>query len=310
MEFIAVHLPSTRQLVAFSVTARKRSFRKAAEELNLSQPALSHAISQLEQQIGAQLLDRTSRGVQLTAAGAVLLEKVNRTLADLKEGIAEAKTTSHAERSRICIGFIYSATRLFLPEALEAFRSRHPSVQVVARDASPSLLSSDLLEGKVDLAITSPVSPLSRDLRFDQLLLDPFYAVLPASHPLAEGAELEWQALLENDIIAPVRGSAIRDAIDRGLADSTAFKPTMEVVQLATVFNLIDAGLGVTAMPRLACPLNSASYQMRPLIKPTIHRKIGILRRRDKPSTPEQIQFMELIKDAAKKQTWRSSGKD
>ncbi len=144
----------------FVAVAEELHFGRAAERLHLAQPSLSHQIRRLEQQLGVTLLERTSRRVELTPAGHVLLTEGRRLLTQSQRAI---RVTRAAGAERLTVGFYGSAASALLPGLLRAFAEDHPTVEVSVRELLLGRIN-DLLAGNVDVAFTRllPARPKSR----------------------------------------------------------------------------------------------------------------------------------------------------
>jgi DNA-binding transcriptional LysR family regulator len=157
-----MELRHLRYLVA---VAEDLSFRRAAERLHVSHPALSQQISDLEDELGLKLFNRNSRRVELTEAGRAFLSGARRTLTAAKHAIIEAKEAARGERGRLVIGTLGPITSPFLPQALARFHEQHPMVEATALHMSNPLQIESLLEGSIMLGIGYFDLPLEEDER-------------------------------------------------------------------------------------------------------------------------------------------------
>jgi LysR family transcriptional regulator, benzoate and cis,cis-muconate-responsive activator of ben and cat genes len=157
-----MELRHLRYLVA---VAEDLSFRRAAERLHVSHPALSQQISDLEDELGLKLFNRNSRRVELTEAGRAFLSGARRTLTAAKHAIIEAKEAAQGERGRLVIGTLGPITSPFLPQALARFHEQHPMVEATALHMSNPLQIESLLEGSIMLGIGYFDLPLEEDER-------------------------------------------------------------------------------------------------------------------------------------------------
>jgi len=270
--------PTLRQFAAFLKVARLGSFARAAEALGMSQPALSQAISQMEGTLGARLFHRTTRSVRLTVEGALLVPHAEAILAGVEDAVSAVRRQSSAVRSRISIGTLPSIATVFLADILRIFRARHPAAQVAVTDGTSEVLYAGVESGEIDLAIASRLR--QRDsVRFRPLLRERFALVLPRDHPLARQATVTWSEALRHDFIAFPLGSggyeAIHDELERA---GLTMNPVMTLAQSATVLRMVEAGVGVTALPVLGCPRpEHEGLTVRALTNPAVEREVGIL---------------------------------
>src|SRR5689334_9949487 len=142
-----------RLLRSFVAVAEELHFGRAARRLHLSQPPLSVHVKRLEADLGVQLFERTRRRVALTTAGAELLERARRLLADAEQAVAEVQRVARGETGRVTIGYTSTATHVVLPEALPRFRAAHPEVRVELVELRSALQPDALRAGRVDLGI-------------------------------------------------------------------------------------------------------------------------------------------------------------
>ena len=269
-----------RQLEIFSAVARSRSFTKAAGELVLSQPVISRTIGELERKLRVSLLVRTTRSVELTEAGEEFLDVATGVLDAYRHGLDRFGDFQAGERRHVTVAVLPSVAAVVLPTVLSGYLADHPGVQVRLADGTNDQVLAMLRAGAADLAITE-VSPASAGLAVEPLIDDPFVAVVPAGHPLAERKELSWPDFAGESFIAFSPDSSIRRLADIGLAQSFVEpRQQLQTRTVATAGGMIAAGIGVSAMPELVLPLLSATpVAVRPLTGPVITRRIGLHRR-------------------------------
>ena len=154
-----------RHLRYFVAVAEELNFRRAADRLHVSHPALSQQIGDLESEIGLKFFERNSRRVELTEAGRAFLSGARRTLTAAKHAIIEAKEAAQGERGRLVIGTLGPITSPFLPQALARFREQHPMVEATALHMGNPLQTESLLEGLIMLGIGYFDLPLEEDER-------------------------------------------------------------------------------------------------------------------------------------------------
>ena len=178
---------SLRALNSFVAVAEELHFGAAAERLHITQPPLSQQIRLLEEALGTELFTRSTRSVQLTVAGKVLLERARRLLADSEAAAQEVKRAGRGELGRLVLGFPNSAAYRLLPRALRLYKSRYPHVELDLRE----MLSSDLLDAlhsrQLDIALVrASSSMLGPDLERVVASREDMVLALPSQHPLAE----------------------------------------------------------------------------------------------------------------------------
>jgi DNA-binding transcriptional LysR family regulator len=235
-------------LVQYFVTvAEELHFGRAAERLHIAQPSLSHQIRRLEQQLEVTLLNRTSRRVELTAAGRVLLTEGRRLLEQSQRAI---RLTRAAETEHLTIGFYGSAANAWLPRLLRAFNKRHPDVDVSVKDLLLGGLE-DILDGGVDLAFTR-LLPGQAGVEVEVIAREPRLVAVPNSHPLSDRASLTFDDLRNESFITnpvidaqspPVRWLA--EQARHGLPGHVA----AQAASVQEILTLVATGRGVSLVP-------------------------------------------------------------
>lgn len=266
-----------RALVAI---ADGKSFVHAAEQLHLSQPALSRRVQKLEATVGTQLLERTTRSVRLTPAGQEIVPMLRRLLDEMDGSLLSMMAFGERQAGRLTIASIPSATVRFLPAALERFAQDYRNYRVRLLDLSATECAQAVRTGEAELAITLPVS-LDADLTFEPLTDDPYGLVCRRDDPLAAIDEPAWSDLAERRLVTVHRGSGNRTTLEAGLARAgVELRWFYEVTRLSSALALVDAGLGPSVLPRLACQGPDArDLVWRPIRGAQIVRTIGLLRR-------------------------------
>lgn len=279
-----------RQLQAFIAVAETLSFARAGERLHMSQPALSLAIQKLEQSLGGALLNRTTRQVRLTPEGVALLPQALHVLADWENVRERAKQRFSLQRGHVTIAAMPSFAGSILPRALRRFRERFPNIGVSVHDVVNEQVIDMVANGRVELGFAFEPEG-ARGLSFESLFLDRFIAIVPRESPLAALKSISWSQLLNHDLITLQRPSSLRRQLEEALAaNAIEFRVALECHQLATVSQLVIAGLGVSVVPSLLQPqLSAMGACCLRLRRPTIHKRVGIITRQDEhPSAAAQ----------------------
>jgi len=185
-----------RLVTYFIAVAEELHFGRAAERLHIAQPSLSQQIRQLEQQLGVTLLERTSRRVELTRAGEALLREGRRTLAQAQRTIA---ATRSAARERLVVGFAGSAGSDLLANALKAFATDHPTIDVTLRELALNNVD-DIASCAVDIAFTR-LLPGQCELELEVIAQEPRFVALLATHRLAKHQRVSFADLRDESFI-------------------------------------------------------------------------------------------------------------
>jgi DNA-binding transcriptional LysR family regulator len=191
-----------RLLRYFVAVAEELHFGHAARRLHLSQPALSTQVHKLERLVGARLLERTSRRVQLTPAGAVLLDEARRILISTDRALQATRDAATGARGRFVVGFVANAAAELTPAILETFAALHPGVQVELRQFGFADPSCGLADGSVDAAFVRP--PLARWnwLESETLFTEPRVLVVADRFPVAARTEVVTEMLADEPFVA------------------------------------------------------------------------------------------------------------
>jgi DNA-binding transcriptional LysR family regulator len=273
-----------RHLRYFVAVAEERHFGRAAERLHIAQPPLSRQIRRFEAELGEPLLYRTTRSVELSPAGAVMLERGREILAAADAAFEEARRAARGEYGRLAVGFTGSATYALLPALAAAMRKELPGVVL---DLQGELLTpaqvTRLLDGSLDLGLLRP--PVrERDLLTEVLRSERLVAVLPRTHRLAAAEAVPLEQLKGEPFVT--YPSHFRSVVHDAVADACAahgFKPVAahEVGETATLVSFVAAGLGVSLVPESVCNMTVEGAIYRPLERDTTHVELAIAWRSD-----------------------------
>jgi DNA-binding transcriptional LysR family regulator len=236
-----------RQLEYFVAVAQHRHFGRAAEAIYVTQPALSQQVRRLEAELGVALLRRTSRGVELTPAGADLLARAETILAEAAAARAEMDEHAGVVRGAVRLAAT-AADAVRLPETLAAFHRDHPGVRIALRQASPAEALELVRRGAVDLAVLSPAGEVG-GLAVTPLVEAPLRLIVEPGDPLS-GATVRLGDLSGSPFVLAEPGSALREIVMAACqAEGFSPVPLLEVGDPAAVRFLVAAGLGVALVP-------------------------------------------------------------
>jgi LysR family transcriptional regulator, carnitine catabolism transcriptional activator len=285
-----------RALQAFRRVAELRSFSLAAEQMRVSQPALSASIRKLEETLGVRVFDRTTRQVLLTPDGRELLRLATRMIDEYESVFGDFQDYLAQRRGRVVIAALPSVAAVVLPPVLGRFRAAHEAIDIHIRDTIHNAVLDEVSSGAADFGLT--VAPAgSTELAFERLLTDAFVLVCPRDHKLAGLSAVTWREIARHPIVAPTPTSSVRQAITAACAKSGVdLRVAYEAEHLSTMGGLLAAGLGIAALPSLSLPLlGSNDFAVVPLKKPSVERTIGIVRRAGRtPSVAAAALLREL----------------
>jgi DNA-binding transcriptional LysR family regulator len=287
-----------RHLRYFRAVAEELHFGRAAERLHIAQPPLSQQIRQLERELGVSLFTRSTRRVELTAAGDAYLQRAVAVLDAVDDAGHQARRIAQGIEGHLTIGCVGSATYSVLPRLVRALRDELPHVEIGIRGEmlAPAQLDA-LLAGDIDIGLLRP--PVDHPaIRVEVLRRDRLIAALPAEHPLARRDLLRVGDLRGEDFIAHAgQGRSLMGGLLTAICADAGFAPRVrhEVSETSTLVTLVAAGLGVAVVPAPTADLDVAGVTYRQLVPaslgvdliaahlvdpptPSIERALGVLR--------------------------------
>jgi len=267
-------------LRGFTTVAALGSFHEAATVLAVSQSALSRRVQKLEDALGAPLFARTTRRVALTPMGRDFLPRAQRLVAELDESLLSVRDIAARQAGLVTIACVPSVAYYFLPLALGRFDQRFPDIQLrIIEDAAPDVLQ-HVRDGTAEIGIGF-LGQADEDIDFTPVIRDPFVLACRTDHPLAAKPVVRWAELRGTRFITAGRSSGNRLLLDRALAPSDWPRVHYEVRHLPSALGLVEAGLGVVALPLLSVPTGPHPVLThRRLVEPEIVRTVGVVRRR------------------------------
>lgn len=285
-----------RQLRAFLAVARTGSFTLAAESLYITQSALSGLIKELEQTLGARLVDRSTRRVYLTEIGEHLYPALEGVLHDLDGALRQAIDQRDMKTGLVRIAASQLLASTLMPDLIAAFQALHPMIQVRLVDTPVEAVMARVFAGEVELGIGPEREPNS-DITSTRLFDGPFMAVFPAGHALDRHKRLRWADLASHPVITlqgQFTGLLIRDL--RASAPELAFAPSTEVAFMSTALSMVKSGLGVAlCIPYAASLVEVYGLRMRPLASPEVCRSFEVFTRRGRTLSPAAQSFLDFI---------------
>lgn len=256
-----------RYVRAFVTVAETRHFGRAAERLHLAQPALSHQIKALERALDVTLFDRTTRRVELTAAGRRFVDHAHRLLTQAAHAADDLERIATGRAGQVSVGFIGTATYDVLPRLAREVRQQLPDVDLRLRG---ELLTPQLLQGladfEFDLVVHRTPDTVPSGVETRRLRTEPLLAVLPRYHPLAAREIVGLDELAgETFVIHPAGGLSSMHATVLAACAAHGFRPSsvVEVSETATLVVFVAAGLGVALVPEpvRALGLDGVAYR-------------------------------------------------
>jgi DNA-binding transcriptional LysR family regulator len=259
-----------RDLRSFVAVAQHNNFSRAAEQLHVSQPALSEQIKKLEDELGVVLFERTSRGALLTDAGQALLPQAQTVLAQAEAAADIARTVAHGVVGTLTLGFIDSAALAILPPLIRRFLERYPHVKLRLRELGTHQQLEAVETGEIDVGIVrGPV--WNPRLAGRRIATESLLVAVPAPHPLA-GADVVALGDLRDEgfITYPAERHAGLYEETLRLCHAAGFDPRIvqEASEISTICAMVSAGLGVAIVPASVTALALSGVVYRPLDDP------------------------------------------
>lgn len=243
------------RLVVFRAVAEQLSFRRAAEELYLTQPAVSLQVKALEEDLGVQLFDRTGSRVALTAAGKRLLSYARRAAALAAEAEQDVTALGGEHAGTLALGASTTIAQYVLPRLLAEFHRRHPRVQVTLISGNTEQIVAALGQQQIALGLIEGPAH-SRDVKTEPLLEDELVLIVGAAHEWAERGAVACAELAAAPLLMRERGSGTRQEVELALAKHgirrSALNIVMELDSTEAIKSAVEAGLGAGFVSRWA----------------------------------------------------------
>src|SRR5471032_3357101 len=234
--FIRARL-KTRQLLLLVAMEEEGNIHGAAEVLNMTQPAASKLLKDLEDMLEVKLFDRLPRGVRPTLYGETMIRHARMALASLSQAHEEIDALKAGRFGSVAIGTITAPAITLLPEAVSRVKAAHPSLRVALQIETSDVLIDRLSQGKLDMVIGRLFARHDKsDLRYEPLVEEPIAAVVRTNHPLMDQASLKLSDLLEYGWIVPPSGSVLRHRFELMFQEEGLAPPTNTIESSALLF--------------------------------------------------------------------------
>lgn len=278
--------------------ARTGHMTRAARSLGVTQPALSAMLRKLEGEVGAELLHRTGRGVELTEAGKVFLTHAEDALRRVDSGVEAVRQVVGLEKGSIRIGGGATATSYLLPPVVSEVRRRRPGLRFYVREGGSSATVAAVLSGELDLGIvTMPVveaGGAKPQLFATAMVEDELRLIVPARHRLAGRKGFRWSDLAGEPVIVFEAGTAVRTLIDQSSGSAgVTLNVVMELRSIESIKQMVAAGIGVGFVSRFAL----GAREGLSCREGKLSRRLAIVRRSDRMPSPAAAEFeRELLR--------------
>jgi len=253
-------------------------------------------VRDLETELGARVLDRHTRRVEMSEVGRELYPYVQRMLRELDDAVHSVSDLRDKKKGFVRIAAPQMMACTLMPRAIARYQAQFPDVEVILHDTLPEQLADRVHGGDVELAV-GPDGAASPDLDRQTLLRDQHFFICPPDHPLASQRTVRWSELAGLPFIAPTRDFVRRVEPELQAAGRHAMtKPTHEVSYMTTALGMVSAGLGVTACPSYSAPLvKGYGLVMRPLVDPEFFRDVCIYSAHGRSLSPAAQSFVDFL---------------
>lgn len=272
-----------RQLRYFSEAAAAGSISAAAKRCAISQPSLSQQIMALEEEVGEQLMERRPRGIELTAAGELLLRHAKRLLREEAILLEQLRARSELQLGQIHFGIIPTLAPYLLPQLFREFQREYPSIEIEVLEDRTTALVQEIVAGRIEFAILSDLAEPELKkyaLLMQELFREPLLLAVHEGHPLAQQhAAPEAQVIKDREVIQLKDGHCLHDQVLQACS-LRASGARLRCDQLETAIAMVSANLGIAVVPELAVRGRKvANVVFRQFANPVPERKIYLLHR-------------------------------
>ena len=288
---------SARQLEAVLALAEYGSFVAAAARLRLSQPALTRSIQRLESELGVRLFERSTRRVQITAAGREFAAVAERMLNDLGITVRSVREVAEERRGLVVMSSVMSVAGGLLPGIVASYRADRPGVEIHVREGVHAAVLEDVRSGVADFGI-GYVDELPDFAAGTALSRETFCVVMPARHRLAARRGLSLAELRDEPMVGLPTEARTRRTLDAAAATAgVPLRQAVVVSQFATLMALVGAGVGIAIVPK-GTTLGPLARGLRsvPLVEPKLSRRLGLIALREREPTPAASGFVALLR--------------
>ena len=288
--------PIIGHLATFIAVAETRSFRRAAELVGRSQPAVTAQIRQLEGLLGVALFTRSTRQVVPTVAGVGLLDRAKKLVAETERLVRDFQSQAQLMSGRIDVSVSPTVATGMIARSLVLFEREYPRIDVSIREDMAADMVEALQTGDVELGI-GPYRDVPERLTFRPLFEQPFYLILPADHAIARQGKAAFRDLAGLPLLCPARGTTARGLIESAAAEAgIAVHAKYEAMQYQTLLAMVSAGLGVTVMPLIDRRILTALGLVAPDFEDVrLSREVGAISRLSEQLSGPAMAFLNLL---------------
>jgi DNA-binding transcriptional LysR family regulator len=292
---------SLQQLRALAAVAESGSFTRAAETLQLTQPAISHLIKRMEEELGQPLVVR-GRRIQLTSAGQVMVETAVRALRLIDESVDACRSQSQLREGRVVLAVGHLTAGALLPPMLSLFSQKHPTLATTLLDSTAEQMISRILSQEADLGFGSDIGQKHSELATEPLFSERMALFVRDDHPLAQRVVVDAKHLEALPFIHVNPDANVWRAVSRQLSSVANVYPRVvhHVSMLSTAFGLIQAGAGVALLPRYVEVLMPGNLRAVAVTRPVLEYPVVAVRLAKHPLSPAALAFLAMARQHMK----------
>lgn len=255
------------ELETFLWVVQEGSFSLAARKLHLSQPAVTNRVKRLEDKLHAKLLLRTTRRVEATEDGLILRDAAEKALEGLRGALRHFQREADQDRNRVTVAVTPMLSATVMPPLIHAYQERYPDVRIVLRDLPYEQVVRQVQEGEADIGVAA-LEGTPRGLRFQLLAEEDMLLVVPAGHPLASARRVKLDMVMDYPLMFLDRYAALRKRLAEEFRKRGAdFTPQAIIATLPVLLGMIDAGNGITFLPRSMAQNNARRSRTTVLVE-------------------------------------------
>jgi DNA-binding transcriptional LysR family regulator len=292
---------SLQQLRALSAVAESGSFTLAAESMQLTQPAISHLIKRMEEDLGQPLVVR-GRRLQMTDAGQMMVDTAVRALRLVDESVNACRSQAQLREGRVVLAVGHLTAGALMPPLLGRFAQKHPKLATALLDSTAEQMISRILSQEADLGFGSDIGQSHSELATEPLFTERMALFVREDHPLAQRSAIEARLLEGLPFIHVNPDANIWRAVSRQLASAASVVPHVvhHVSMLSTAFGLIQSGAGVALLPRYVEVLMPPNLRALTVTRPTLEYPVMAVRLAKHPLSPAAMAFLDVARQHLK----------
>jgi DNA-binding transcriptional LysR family regulator len=301
--FIRARL-KTRQLLLLVALAEEGNIHRAAQVLNMTQPAASKLLKDLEDVLEVSLFDRLPRGMRATWYGEAMIRHARVALASLNQAHDEVQALKAGRFGQVCVGAITSPGIMLLPQAVSAVKAAHPSLRVSVQIETSDILMERMAQGKMDMLVARLFARHDKTaLRYEALAEEPAVAMVRPGHPLLSVDNLGLRDLVNSSWIVPPEGSVLRHRFDLMFREEGLDAPAdlIETTALLFITKMIDEGdvVCLAAHDVAQYYAKHGVVAVLPIALPCRMDAFGLITRTDRALSPAAKVMLRALKSAA-----------